>query len=121
MSYVSPNVLTKDVRFALSVENREPFCFVASMGVVEQIAVRLGSALSVLQAELESEGGWANVPVSTPSKIKVQKDLMSENVIIEFLNPLGIPQRFQFPPQIALEVAELMKNTATSQPVAGKA
>jgi hypothetical protein len=121
MLQASPNADTKDIRFALSASEGPPIMCVARYGVAAQIASGLGTALGVLRMALASEMAIEPVAVEEVQAIHIQRDLLSDQIVLELTTKHGIPHIFQIPSQTASEFADRLRTEAAKPTQAGNA
>ena len=95
MPQAIPNGDTKEIRFVLSVSDGDPIICVADYGVAAQIASGLGTALRVLRMALAEEGALARVAAEELETVHIEKDLLSDQVVMHLTTILGIPYDFR--------------------------
>lgn len=103
----------REVYFALSVKNGPSPDFVGDAGVVRQIAGALGR----MAFELRLPGPEATAAEKV-DRYTVQRDPLSEVVILRMMTPEGIPYTFGIPLIAAADIAERLKTeSAKAKPV----
>jgi hypothetical protein len=118
MPQATPNGISREIRFILTVKDAEPIMCVAGYGVAVQIASGLGTALRILRMDLEQVGVVEQVAIEDLRTVHVQKDLLSDSVVIQMINSLGIPYIFRIPCQNAIDIADRLKiEAATERPI----
>jgi hypothetical protein len=121
LSEATPNVLTKDIRFILMGEDKDPIPFIARYGVVAQIANSLGSSLRLLQMGMEEEGHYENMTIDRPQEINVQKDDLYDRVLVRITDSHGVPYIFELPCETAGYISDLLKTESEKKNIVCRA
>jgi hypothetical protein len=112
MPLFTPNIVTKDITFVLSVEGSEPIDCVANFGAAAQIASSFGTALRVLRMALEEQSAWVTVATELLRAVDVQKSPLSGDIIMQATTTQGVPYIFRIPPQMAIALADRLRTEA---------
>ena len=102
-------------------EGKDPLLFIARYGVVAQIANSLGASLRLLQMGMEEDGHYENMVVDKPQEIHIQKDPLTDRVLVRLTDSRGVPYIFELPCGIAGHIADRLKTEAEKTDVVGRA
>ncbi|MGO9545837.1 MAG: hypothetical protein ACLPPF_13740 [Rhodomicrobium sp.] len=117
----TPNTGTRDIRFAIEMADGSSAEFVAGFGAMEQLLSNLGMALHALTIALREQQGWEGVPVIPLREIQAQKNPLTDHILMNVITVLGVPFRFEFPPAIALALADRLRSEALKESEIGHA
>ena len=114
-----PNSQTKEVRFVLDVEEGKPLVCTAPYGIIAQMASALGSAATILRTFLA--GSAVKVAAEPLHEVHIEKDLLSNDVLVRVRTVAGIPYTFQIRPQDAVRIADRLRTEAQAERPMGSA
>jgi hypothetical protein len=121
MPQATPNVGTKDVRFALTTTAGNTLLLRARYGVIAEIASMFGACLEMLRIGLQSSGEVVAIAAPSIVRINAQKDAIGDSIILSFISEQFIPYEFRVSPQEAEQFADLIKAAVIKRGPAGNA
>jgi hypothetical protein len=122
MPQAIPNGSTEDIRFVLEVRDDNPIYCVVDYGTASEIASGLGIAIHLLRTALSAKGSVVPVSAEHLSRVYVDRDLLSGDVVMTVTTAAGAQSLFRFPTQVALELSDQLKAEALkANPPAGNA
>ena len=101
----------EEIRFALSIARGEPISFVGKFGAVAQAAAALGRMLAELRAQIQAkrDGTMAPIAAEQIQACHIQKDPWQDVILVQLINPQGIPYSFAMTSAAASDIAARLK------------
>ena len=101
---------TNEIKFDLAVSGGKPVSFIAKYGVMAQMLAGLARPASQLRDRLNSIGTHDTVYPEAIVEAGIQQNKITGVILVELINPEGIPYIFALPPQTAIQLADLLKS-----------